>query len=345
MSTFRNVFALATWLCIVAVSFAADELEKKASWSAPSPDQVKAQIEQWVASQDLDETTKVKIETLWSADGGQIVEGDLIDRVAATAMLVDERASEVVNFCRTMPSSALAPKFAILDDEKTPDWIRNNLRLLYGRALAQAALVDEALDVIGELKPDQVADPSALLFYQSVCYHRLLEKDKCLSAISTLLENRGAIPQRFETVAILMEADMKPLKTDSLDEIARLMDDVERRLGFGRAGTRVRKEEDDVIAKLDKMIEEMEKQQQQQQAAAAAAGGQQATQPMQDSMPGGGSGPGEVDQRRIGDRSGWGNLPPKQRQEALQQISKGLPSHYREVIEEYFRKLARDGND
>ena len=62
-------------------------------------------------------------------------------------------------------------------------------------------------------------------------------------------------------------------------------------------------------------------------------------------MPGGGSGPGEVDQRRTGVRSDWGNLPPKQREEALQQISKGLPSHYREVIEEYFRKLAREGGN
>ena len=66
---------------------------------------------------------------------------------------------------------------------------------------------------------------------------------------------------------------------------------------------------------------------------------------MEDSQPGGGSGPGEVDQHRPGVRSGWGNLPPKQREEAMQQISKGLPSHYREVIEEYFRKMAREGGE
>jgi hypothetical protein len=64
---------------------------------------------------------------------------------------------------------------------------------------------------------------------------------------------------------------------------------------------------------------------------------------MPDSMPGGGSGPGNVDPKKVGSRSGWGNLPPKERQEALQQIGKDFPSHYREVIEEYFRKLARDG--
>ena len=54
----------------------------------------------------------------------------------------------------------------------------------------------------------------------------------------------------------------------------------------------------------------------------------------------GGRGPGEVDRKPIGAKSGWGDLPPKQRQEALQQIGKDFPSHYREVIEQYFRKLA-----
>jgi hypothetical protein len=49
-----------------------------------------------------------------------------------------------------------------------------------------------------------------------------------------------------------------------------------------------------------------------------------------------------VDQKKIGSKSGWGDLPPKEREEALQQISKDLPAHFRDVIEEYFRKLARE---
>ena len=99
-----------------------------------------------------------------------------------------------------------------------------------------------------------------------------------------------------------------------------------------------------MIAKLDKMIEELEKQQQ-QQSGGGGQGSLNPSSPAQDSMPLGGSGPGNVDQRGIGNGSGWGDLPPKERQKALQQISKELPAHFRDVIEEYFRKLARDGND
>ena len=169
------------------------------------------------------------------------------------------------------------------------------------------------------------------------------EKDTCLATLAMLLENESELPRRYARVARLMEADIRPLKTDSLDEIARLMEDIERRLRFSRAGTRVRKQEDDVIAKLDKMIEEKEAQRkQQQQAAAAGQGGPRSTAPASDSVPLGGSGPGDVDQKKIGTKSGWGNLPPKKRQEALQQISKDLPAHFRDVIEEYLERLAQE---
>jgi hypothetical protein len=125
------------------------------------------------------------------------------------------------------------------------------------------------------------------------------------------------------------------------------MDRIRLRLGHGRAGTRVRKEEEDVIAKLDKMIEKLEEQIQQQQSSAsgAQAGGNNPTQPMNQSNPGGVSGPGDVDPRDQGERTAWGNLPPKEREEALQQLGKDVPSHYRDVIEEYFRTLAREGTD
>lgn len=290
-----------------------------------------------------------------SADGGEPTRGgdpavgapamadfDLLDRVAQTIALALPAARELVAVCDRGPPPIL-PTFDVLQDTAQPPLVRNNLRLLLGRALAQHALYDEALEQLAPLQPADVLDPAAFLFYQAACHHRLLNKAACLAATARLMENKGRIPRRFELVAELMAADLKPLQTDSLDEIARLMDDIERRLGLGRAGQRVRGQEDDVIAKLDKMIDQLEKQAQQQQAAASAQGGQQAQQPMQDSQAAGGSGPGEVDQHHLGDKSDWGNLPPKQRDEALQQISKGLPSHYRDVIEEYFRKMAREG--
>jgi hypothetical protein len=58
----------------------------------------------------------------------------------------------------------------------------------------------------------------------------------------------------------------------------------------------------------------------------------------------GGRGPGNVTKKDIGSGSGWGNLPPKEREEAMQQIGRDFPSHYRDVIEQYFRRLAAEGS-
>ncbi|MFM8216570.1 MAG: hypothetical protein ACKN82_18290, partial [Pirellula sp.] len=81
--------------------------------------------------------------------------------------------------------------------------------------------------------------------------------------------------------------------------------------------------------------------QQQQQQSQQQQSQQQPQKAADESMPGGGDGQGAVDDKDIGDKSGWGNLPPAARQEALQSITKDLPSHYREVIEAYFKRLSK----
>ncbi len=323
---------------------AADQdLERQASWRQPAVAEIKPQVDQWLASRKADEPTRQQVEKLWAAP-----DADLLDRLAGTIALVDPSTRELLELCRSEQAPAMVPQFAWLQDQASPPLVRNNLRLYYARWLAQHAFYDESLAQIRDLKPADVVDPALLLFYQSVGFHRLLDKEAFLAAASKLMENKATLPRRYQVVGQLMEADLAPLRPDSLDEVSRLMDDIERRLGLGRAGKKVRQQEDDVVGKLDKMIEDLEKQQQQAAGKAGKTdkpGGKQPSSPMQDSLPAGGSGPGEVDPKRIGAQSGWGNLPPKQRQEALQQISKGLPAHYREVIEEYFRRLAREGNE
>ena len=55
--------------------------------------------------------------------------------------------------------------------------------------------------------------------------------------------------------------------------------------------------------------------------------------------------PGKVDPRDIGDSADWGDMPAKEREQALQDVGREFPSHYREVIEEYFRRLAAEESD
>ncbi len=317
-----------------------DELAGQASWSVPAAEQVRAELASFLETQEIDAATKARLAALWPDEGGPRQPAELLENVTATLALVNEQAKEVVDFCRAQTSIVSVPQFSILDDQQQPPFVRNNLRLLFGRWLAQHRYYDESLQQLEGLGPDDVVDPAGLLFYQGTGYHRLPDKKQCLPTIAKLLENEKQIPRRFATVAQLIQADLEPLKTDSLDEVSRLMDEVQRRLDLKRAGKRVRDQEDEVIAKLDKLIKKLEEQQQQQQSSSAANLAPKT--PAQDSKPMGGLAPGNVDPKSIGTKNGWGNLPPKDRQEALQQIGKDLPAHYREVIEEYFRKLARE---
>jgi len=256
--------------------------------------------------------------------------------------LADSQAQELVTFCAEPHKSLAAPKFDWLNDQKQSAFFRSNLRLLLGRWLSQQRLYDEAEVQLSGLEPADVVDPASLLFYQSVSYHYLLNKEAGLKNLGRLMERQQELPKRYQTMARMMQGDLTALKDESLDHISRRMDDIKRRLDLGRTGKKVRGEEDGVIASLDKMIDQIEKQQQQQQQQQQSSSRNRSVRPADQSLPMQGKGPGEVANKNIGNRSGWGELPAKERDEALQPVGKEFPSHYRDIIEQYFRKLAAE---
>ena len=325
-----------------ALAEAPDAVSDGASWQPSSAGQVRERVFAWLDERQIDEATRSKAAELWPVDSPEPSGIELMTRVGETASLVDENAHKLVDLCSKPRADLVPPSQAWLADPQTPPLVANNLRLLYGRWLVHESLFDEAREQLDGLRPEDVVDPASLLFYQGVVHHRLLDKEAGIKAVEGLLAGADQGPRRYAAVARLIEADLKQLKPDSLDHISRRMDDVRRRLDLGRTGEKVCKIEDGVIKSLDKLIKELEEQQ--QQASTADAGSFQPSRPAEDSRIMGGRGPGEVTKRDVGTGSGWGDLPPKQREEALQQIGREFPSHYRGVIEQYFRKLANEGS-
>ncbi|HID77950.1 MAG TPA: hypothetical protein EYP56_18385 [Planctomycetaceae bacterium] len=318
---------------------AAELLAKPPAWQLPDPAQVRTDVLRWLDEQEVDEATRREAESLWPEGQLPTSGPELLERLARTFAMVDPRAGRLVELCN-QPRTVLAPpEQPWLVDPSTPPLVGHNLRLYYGRWLVHERFYDEAKAWLDGLEPKDVVDPASLLFYQAVVGHRLLDQRGALGAIDKLLAGAEASPRRYRAVAELMQADLAGLREGTLDHIARRMEDIQRRLDLGRAGSRVLEIERGVIESLDKLIEEIEKQRQ-QQLATAGAGQLQPSAPAQDSRIMGGKGPGHVTKRSIGSQSGWGNLPPKQREEALQQIGREFPAHYRDVIEQYFRKLA-----
>lgn len=314
------------------------------SWKSPDAAAVRAQVFAWLESRKVDAALRRQAESLWPTDK-RFSGVELLDRTVRTFALADANARQLVELCAKPKTGPAAPTTPWLDDSSLPPLVTKNLRLWFGRWLVQEKFYDEALEHLAKLRPEDVVDPATLLFHQGVVYHRLLNTDAGKDVLARLLEPGVKNPRRYADVAKLLRADIDGVKEDSLDHIARRMEDIERRLDLGRAGPKVRTLEDGVIKSLDKLIKEIEDKQDQDDDSSGSGNTLRPTAPARDSTPMGGKAPGTVTKRDIGSKSGWGNLPPKQREEAIQQIGRDFPAHYRDVIEQYFRKLAADGSE
>ncbi len=318
-----------------------EELTRPATWQVVSLERVSLWANQLLETSELNNAAREAIARLERNVEFQV---DPLDAVREILMAAYPSVAPILAATR----QPLAPHLAaqqiaaapLWDESLLPKIARDQALLIVGRWLAQNDLYDEALSTMEPLTIDDVIDPATLLFYRGLSQHRLLLKSDCLESLQTLMENDSQIPRRFAVVSRLMLADIEPLEVDSLDEIARLMDDVRRRQQLFRSGTRVLGREQQLIEKLDRLIEELEQQLQQSQQ--ASAGQSSPSNPMPDSQNAGGRGAGNVDNQRLPDGGSWGDLPPRQRAAALTEMAKDLPPHYREVIEEYFRLLAKE---
>jgi hypothetical protein len=322
---------------VAAVSPAADaEFAREPSWSSPTEADVRRRVLDWLASSGAAADVAGPQRDAWPEPGATAAVADgLLDRVMATFAAVDQR-------CAALRDDIDADRGWL--DGGTADFQRDAVKLWLGREFVRYDRFDDALPLLTGLDLDAAVDPAALLFHRAACQHWLLDADAAVESLDKLLERAGGIPVRYERLARLMRADITALEDESLDHIARRMRDVTRRLDQGRAGPRTREVQDGVIESLDKLIAAIEKQQQdsQQQGSSGAGGAGRGGEgkPMEDSRLAELKGPGEVARRDLGDKDGWGNLPPHQRDEALQQIGREFPAHYREAIEQYFKRLA-----
>ncbi len=348
-----SILTIAASLVLAVAGFADDALQKEASWQSHDATQMARLLrssldELGVIPGDMDQVSDEFLAAIEKHDVDPLDAYVESTRrlVPVIDQLVGQSSQDVIVAGASIDPNT--PGYGAL--ESLPKSMRMSLRTWLGRELMRARLYDEALPVIAEVDPSESIDPASALFYRGACYHALLMKKEALADLRRLLENEDDCPVRYARTAKMMVADIKPLKEDSLDEISRIMTDVTRRLDLGRTDDEVKDREQKIIDKLTKLIDKLEeqKQQQQQQQQQAGGSGQNSNDPnrgspMDDSRIAGANGNGDVDRKNIKQRDGWGNLPPAQRQQALQQISRDLPTHHREAIEAYFRKLATDG--
>jgi hypothetical protein len=311
---------------------------------APAADAVQAQAKEWL--QAAGKADEAAFSAIWQ-------QGDrpLLDRVTDTLALGDPAAAKLLAEARDPAAAAPKEVPALLKDAKAPAFFRNNLALAYGKALSGRRVFEEALEAFKAAVPEQTADPAAYYFHRAVAEHALAQKKDATASIVRLLDDVADAPERYKMVGMLMFLDMQQWKDEDKDlgNIARLMDNSERRLDLSRAGPKTQAIQKKVIFRLDEIIKEIENRMKDGSSQCPCAGNQQPgpghnqpNSPQQDSQIQTNSGPGQVDQKKLQHLAqNWGKLPEKERAKAMMEITKDLPPRYREVIENYFKTLAR----
>jgi hypothetical protein len=354
MTRYAAAVAALCGVLLCAAPAAADDAKKSSrepasfgTLRAAEPQAARAQAEAWLkGAGKTDAATQKALADIWQG------ERPVLDKVSDTLCLGSPDAKKLLDEARDPQSAAPTQVPALVKDRKLPAFFRANLALAYAKALSNRRVYEESLEALDAVKPEQVVDPATFLFHRAVAEHSLTKAREANNTIVRLLDDVADAPERYKTVAALMVFDMMTWKDKDLGSIARKMDNIERRLDLSRGGPKTQKLQKEVVARLDELIKEMENQGKGQcNGGNCPNGGQPGNNPnntinpsapQNDSFGGTGSGPGNVDPKKLKELAEvWGKLPEKDRAKAMTELTRDMPPRYRAVIEKYFKEISK----
>lgn len=351
ITTSQDCIKMVFWLSFFSVIYSPIEASEQAKSESPvavsgklgappSDEMVRKRLVGYLKASGTSEAKIREALVLWDPKTTTIDSRERLGKILATIGVVDP---QILRWAETVRCSDTGGVDIIrLEDEATDSCFKDALKLWIAQGWIQQGRYGEALSLLDGIEPAELCDPASYAFAVATIHHQRAEKKQGLELLEWLLQYSGAIPERYNVLGNLMYEDLRQLQTGSLDDISRRMKQIHKQLDLGRTGDNVLKTEDEVLQMLDKLIEE-ESKKQASQAQATAQGGAPA-RPADASRLLGGKGTGQVTKKKLGKTAGWGDLPPKEREQAMQELSREFPAHYREVIEAYFRELAREQN-
>lgn len=265
-----------------------------------------------------------------------------------------------------------AQALAAFDADKLPEAEANLLPLqshpdpyvaagaayLYARVLAGEGRFEEVVswlsgdaDRLTQIEQFSPYGSSARLL-KAVAEAKSLQADAAADTLSQLTSRypNPAPMQRLETQQLRLEIERR--EHGNLGEVSSMMNYLADRLAAKDVGTRVKSRQGDVLALLDKLIDETQQQEQQSKSQSQSQGGASGNaaptkpeNPLNESNAPEANGPlrenlGAMPKLSPGEM--WGKLPPAERERILQSLRERYPSRYRELVEQYYRSLAEE---
>jgi hypothetical protein len=186
-----------------------------------------------------------------------------------------------------------------------------------------------------------------LWFVRAFCEARNLQFKEATETLAALRTHFADAPEAVRVGAEQLLLEIQRRERGTLGEVATVMDFVADRLDVSDAGDEVQKRQLEIVAMLDRLIEQ-HKQQESQSGGSGKPGQQQQTPPRsvrgdpksESDAPEGAGRIGDLHEApRASPGEMWGKLPPDERERILQSIRAKYPSRYRQLVEQYYRAL------
>lgn len=184
-------------------------------------------------------------------------------------------------------------------------------------------------------------------YFRMINNYKLLNEKETLNYSDYLSYNFNEdIPERYRVLAELVENDIETWNKNKNDfrELNRKMDRISDRLVNGKGGQKTQNYQREVIKDLDRLIENLEQKKKEQEGKKKEdkkeSKSDMEIKPLEDSQIGGEEGKGFVDIKKLKKIAEvWGKLPEKERVKAMVELTRNLPTKYKEAIEIYFKEL------
>lgn len=287
---------------------------------------------------------------------------DLRDFLTAALAMLSEPFKESLDALDQENYSAADVRLRQLSGHEDP-WLSLHAQAFLARSLVEQERLEEAERVLAPLA-DRERELMTMSFLETevdffLAYALLanLHYDRAVEALRAFERQHPDAPDMFRLPAMQMLQELGNRSPESLGEVSDLMVYAGRRLRLGEPGKPVQIRQDRAIEILNKLIEEAEQQEQQQ--GGGGGGGGQGSQNQQQggggsaggpaggaqrsTLPPGQGEPGELHRSpraRPGEQ--WGNMPPEEREKILQSLRESFPSRYRQLVEQYYKQLAKE---
>ncbi len=306
-------------------------------------DKVRTELLQWLASTGADRQSLQVVTQNWAdTDALTTLSGEeLLDLLVNSFAEVDTATRRLVEDSY----GAATPAGVVFDGIREATIFRNQIQQFRARWMVQHRYYDDALPLLAELAPESVVDPAGLLFYRAVCQSQLLQRREAIDSLSLLLNNTLDVPDRFRVIAEMLQAELSQRKDDGLNQVAQLMQDVERRLDLGRSGEDTQQQETAIISALDQLLEKMEEEQKKKNPSEGGGGGDPQSTPGDQGADrtvnkGRSSSTGDADRKELTEKGKWGMLDKQAEAKARELIRQKFPSNFLDQIGRYTKKIA-----